>query len=323
MLIITERSYKHWPSYDLVYEWEDQILKSISDSKLFFAKEFRIGKHNIIETLNLRAKLNFPRLILGSREAFSFTMSPILFNNIWNISNINTNIIDFYPTKDVLNKFYHNYNKVKNLYVSSREVYDYLIENQPEREVKHLPLTLPDKYRISKDTRFEKKYDLVMVGRQSPTLLGYLRTYNKSHQLFYVYRGEIKDNNFPYYTNDGKFVGYANTRDEYFNLLRQSRVALYSTPGIDDGKNTNGFHQVTPRFLEQIACGCNVISQYIDNSDTDFFELGKMSSRVKDYSDFEKAMDKALIQPADMEMYDKYLKKHYTSTYKTMLLQNH
>lgn len=313
MLIVTQRKYQHWPSWDLVYEWEDEMLKSIDGSKLFYAKEFFIKGHHALSFLARKTGININSFLMKGRDAFMFAMSPDLNNNVWDLPNISTNIIDCYPTSEMLPSFYNNYSKVKNLYVSSREVYEYLMQHNPEREVKHLPLTLPDKYKITKDTTFEKKYDLVMVGRQSPTMLEYLHEYEKNHLISYVYRGKIEGGNFPYYTNKGDFVGFANTRDDYFKLMHQSRVALYSTPGIDDGKQTNGFHQVTPRFLEEIACGCHVISQYIDNADTEYFELGRMSTRVNNYKDFEQAMENAVSEPVDMKTYSEFLEKHYTS----------
>ena len=51
------------------------------------------------------------------------------------------------------------------------------------------------------------------------------------------------------------------SRDGYLDSMKKSRIALYATPGIDGGeKRTNGFSQVTPRFLEMVASGCNIIA---------------------------------------------------------------
>ena len=309
-----------WPSWDLVFEWEDEMVNSIPNAKLFHAKDFCIADKPFFEILGSEIGFNHNTLLLHGENSFHFEMTAVARRNrIWNQSNISTCVIDFFATKNWLHTFYKMHNRVKQLYVSSKEVYDFLQTNNPEREVKHLPLTISDKYRISKDTKYDKQYDLVLVGRQSPTMMDYLHTYEKAHPITYVYRGKIDGNNFPYYANNGKFVGYGNTREEYFNLLRYSRTVMYSTPGIDDGKQTNGFHQVTPRFLEAIASGCHVISQFIDNPDTDFFELDKMSQRVKCYKDFEKAMDYALSTPVDMQKYSQYLEKHYTSIYKNLM----
>lgn len=319
MLIITQRSYQHWPSYDLVYEWEDELVKALPSSKLFYAKEAKLKDRDLYNTLYRRLRINVHQLTLRNKGAFMFAMAPVIDKNIWNLPNVKVNIVDFYPTEEILPAFYRNYDRVNTIYVSSREVYDYLVSHNPQREIRHLPLTLPDKYSITYETSFDKVYDLIMVGRQSPTMTGYLHQYEKTHRISYVYRGKIEGNNFPYYTNKGEFVGYVNTRDDYFRLLRNGRIVLYSTPGIDDGKETNGFHQVTPRFLEALACGCHVISQYVDNSDTEFFELGKMSLRVENYQDFETAIDKSLNTKVDMEKYSHYLEKHYTSTYKGLM----
>jgi glycosyltransferase involved in cell wall biosynthesis len=322
MLIITKRDFEHWPSWDLVYEWEDELIKDLPDSKLFHAKAVCIKGRNTLDIIGRKTGINLGLIGLGSREGFYFSMSPCLSGNAWNKSNLSTNIIDFYLKEEQLPAFYRNYSKLRNLYVSSREVYEFLMAHNPEREIKHLPLTISDKYKITESTVFDKNFDVVMVGRQNPTMVDFLHKYERMHPISYVYRGKIKNNNFPYYTNKGKYVGNVNTREDYFNLIRQSRVVLYSTPGLEKDEResfNNGFHQVTPRFLEAIAGGCRVISLFIDNSDTDFFELGKMSLRVKDYNDFEIAMNQAIEEPADMKVYSNYLKKHYTSTYKNLL----
>lgn len=178
-----------------------------------------------------------------------------------------------------------------------------------------MPLTLPDKYRITPETKIEKKYDFIMQGRQNKMIVEWFDQYAKTHDITYVKRGKIEHNNFPYYNNRGEFVGMGNTREQYITLLKGSRAAFYSTPGMkgDERPETHGFHQVTPRFLEEIGCGCNVVSFFEDNSDTDFFELSKMSRRVDSYSDFEKAMDAAISSAPDMRKYSAYLERHYTS----------
>lgn len=73
--------------------------------------------------------------------------------------------------------------------VSSREVYDFLINKGVELNIAHLPLSISDRYKISDTTRFVKKYDLVLMGRQNPVLEQYLHRYVSTHHDFvYVYR---------------------------------------------------------------------------------------------------------------------------------------
>ena len=96
--------------------------------------------------------------------------------------------------------------------------------------------------------------------------------------------------------------------------MKLAKCGLYSTPGIDGGESrTNGFSQVTPRFLELIACGCHIIARYKQNSDTDYYQLGNFSQSIDDYKSFERALDLSRDSIVDMNKYSKYLSNHYTS----------
>lgn len=315
LAVISRRSYAHWHSRHLVDEWEDELVKAIPEAKLFVRKEIVFWNKCLFNHLRDKQGIDIDRLWLGDTPTFSFDMSPILINKGMNKPYNSVCIIDFFM-REGLDDFYSAYSNVKHLWVSSREVYDYLQSMGPKRQVEYMPLTLPDKYRITPETKIEKKYDVIMQGRQSKVLLEWLEQYAKTHDITYVRRGKVENNNFPYYNNRGEFVGFGNTREQYLSLLRGGRIAFYTTSGCggdNRGKINHGFHQVTPRFLEEISCGCNVVSFYEDNSDTDFFELSRMSRRVDSYSDFEKAMDASLSSAPDMGKYSAYLERHYTS----------
>ena len=104
------------------------------------------------------------------------------------------------------------------------------------------------------------------------------------------------------------------SHDDYMALLRRSRIFLYSTPGMDDSKPTNGFSQVTPRFLEAIASGCRPVMRYFDNPDPRFYGLDGFSPSVESYEEFAMIADKALSGPVDLKAYESYLASHYTSS---------
>ena len=105
-------------------------------------------------------------------------------------------------------------------------------------------------------------------------------------------------------------------------MMRKSRVGLYATPGMDGGReHTNGFNPVTPRFLEYIASGCHVLARYPKNSDTDYYELDKMSTRVESFGEFEKAMDDLRNKEVNIPHYSRYLANHYTSVRVQTLLK--
>lgn len=315
LYVISERSYMHWPSYDLVYEWEDEMVKHIEGAQLYKRFEMFIKRKRLSSGIKKYFGLDIYALSLFGKKTFRFDMSPSMGNDVLNTKNASVCIVDFYLTDDQLPQFYHAYRNVEHLYVSSREVYEHLQNLNPPRKIEHLPLTLPDKYLFDEQSLSQKEYDLVLVGRQNPVLQSYLEEYAKTHELCYVTRGELKDGHFPYFTNKGEFVGNMDSREDYFKLLRKAKIALYSTPGVDGGEErTHGYSQVTPRFLEQIACGCHVISRYKRNADTDYFDLDTMSTKADTYLDFETAMDNLLTKEIDVARSKEYLTHHYTST---------
>ena len=312
--IITKRRYESWPSFDLVYEWED-IFMEVLKAKPYLEKRYYSNKY--------RKRIPFIKYLLTTPpNAFIYEMSPIIKYHIWNKKNILPCIIDFYLTQKDLNKFYQAYNKNPIVLLSSKEVFHFLKKNNCPLNIAHLPLSISDKYKIDNESFFYKEYDLVMVGRQNSILEKFTYKYAETHKDFtFVYRKQ-KGNQFLYYTSNNECLGDINTRDKYIQLMRKSRCALYSTPGIDGGeKRTKGFNQVTPRFLELIASGCHIIARYKENPDTDFYHLKDFSDSINTYKEFESRMDKARKEAVDMKKYTQYLSQHYTSE-RVKLLKN-
>ena len=317
IVIRTEREINKAVFYDIVYEWENELCKALK-APMFYAKKYYIGKREIGATLLYRLKINFEDFFLLGKVAFAFEMFGQYSRETIHSSHSAICIIDFYPHKDLLHAFYNTYRKVPYLCVSSREVYEYLMNHNPERTIYHLPLSIPDNYRITKNTRFKKKYDLILVGRQNERFEKWLTQYCQTHTIRYVYRKYInhETNEFLYYTNDGEFVCNVITREDYFKILKLCKLAIYTTPGIEgDPKKdvTNGFSQVTPRYLELLTCGCMLLGDYPDNPDTKYYELERFVSRVTSYKQFEETVNKLLKQEVNIEEYSNYLEKHYTS----------
>ena len=314
--ILTKRLFEHWSSYDLVYEWEDVLKESFTclledERKILYNKYFK------------RIPL-LPQLVQTSKLAFKFEMSPVVKYRADNKINIIPCIIDYYLPDKHLSDFISSYIRNKIICISSKEVYDYLVEKGVNKKLNlvHLPLSISDKYKITKNTKFEKKYDLVLMGRQNPILKGFLDSYIKDHNDFYYVYREQRGNEFLYYTSRGECLGDINTREKYIDLMRQAKCGLYATPGIDGGEaRTNGFSQVTPRFLELIACGCHIIARYKRNSDTEYFQINKFSESIDDYESFERALDYARNNPVDMNKCSIYLENHYTSSRANLLSQ--
>lgn len=305
--IITRRGYETWSSWDLVYEWEDVFVEVNKD--MFLYNDFKLRTNRYLKKI-----LPFwPTMLQTRNMSFVFDMGAYSYGE--NLPNIIPCIIDFYlRTDSELTSFVKNHNKQKVVFVSSREVYDYLKQKNISLNIEHLPLSISDKYKITPETKFDKKYDLILMGRQNLHMENWIHKYAEQNpNLYFVYRkqeGEILN----YYTNRGEFLGNINTREEYMNLMRQSRIALYSTPGLEgDKKDTHGFHQVTPRFLECIACGLHVLMCYEENSDTQYYELNKFCPNITSYEQFSTKFNEYLNTEVDMQMYSDYLSSHYTS----------
>ena len=186
--------------------------------------------------------------------------------------------------------------------------------------------SLSDKYAL-KYMNLEKKYDIVLTGRQDPLLYSFFKKYVKSHpNVSYVKRGKDiendKNKSQSYYLNGKELISDLKSREDFIKLQAQGKVTLYSTQGYDN--NTKDFFHMTPHFLEIIASGSHVLLHYpTDERGTDakFYEFAKFSPSIETYEEFERAMDHALSTEINKEMYTKYLKKHYTSTRVKELLE--
>lgn len=303
--IISHRRYEKWPSWDLVYEWEDVI------EKLYPAKIY-LDTYRRQNSKKLEKYRFLDWFILPFGQKIVFHMTPQIDSYADHHCNIIPCIIDFYlKSADELNAFYRSYAKNQIVLISSKEAYDFLKGQNCPLNIQHWPLSISDKY--EPQAEYRKEYDLVMVGRQNPILEKFVHLYAKKHDDFtFVYR-VTEGSNFHYYSSNGEFIGDVNNREDYMSIIRKSRVGLYSTANMDID-NGISYNQVTPRFLELITSGCHIIARYKRNSDTDFYGLERFCNSIDTYEQFEKEMDYARSHRVDICKYKNYLKQHYTST---------
>ena len=315
MDILSNRNTASWPSYHIVWEWEDCISQqmgcSIKTDSVLIVNQW-------MKRFNLFQDSFLPKGNLFMYEV-SINSDPKEIRR-YNRSNIVPCVVDYFFKDDEIDIFESKFSRHPVVFISSMEVYLRLKSLGCRLNIKHLPLSLSDIYAIDENTTFEKRYDLVMMGRQNNVLKEFLDIYIKTHPDFlYVYEDMTKGK-LHYSSSDGEYIGYISGRAEYMKLLRQSKVAMYSTPGIDGGeKRTNGYNQVTPKFLEFLASGCNIIARWKDNPDTDFYHLKEFSENVDSYASFERLMNKYREEKADIAKYSQYLRRHYTSTLVTTI----
>lgn len=322
--IYSDRYVQDWPSWQIVYEWEDEINRGLdlpivrtphyagSFITRVLTKSFKLifGKNNIPPYL-IKFSFFFTEGLFN-KKCLYFLMSPrfnIDFSSSYYVIPV---IIDFWIA-DRVEEFKEAYQACPFLLVTSLEVLDLLNKHNFPNKLIHFPLSIPDKYAIAENDKIDKKYDVVLAGRPNEVLFEYLKAYEtKNPDLEYVYRDIVKGV-FHFYSNKTGYLGMFNTRESYFELLKSAKISFYSTPGIDGGKETNGFNPVTPRLFEILAAGCHVIMRYPENRETEFFQLSSLGTSVDSFSSFEQQMEKALNSPSPIKRNAKYLEDHYTS----------
>ena len=299
--------------WQIVFEWEDVFVKELHVPLM---PEPQIARNP--HAFRLPILDDF--VLIGKGNIFRYDLSAGNYN-FWNNRKVIPCIIDFNLSKEKIAGFEKAYNNHKVVCISSLEAYHFLKENNTKLQIEHLPLSLPDKYKLTPDNNFDKKYDLVLMGRQNPVLSEYLDLYVKKHPSFvYVYRPTYDEKDFRYFTSKGEYVGEITTRKQYMELMSKSRCAFYSTQCVDGGpKWRNGFNQVTPRFFEILASGCHIIARYTQNPDTDFYQIEKICPMCDSYEFFERALDQAREVNVDLKKYADFLNHHYTSTRVDML----
>lgn len=304
-----------WQNYAqaIIYEWEDII-----------SREWHIPVVNLSPSIITKA---FRRIGIEITIHFSnsirFVVNGKDYDCLMNDSHIVPCIIDFCEIQDQLQEFYRKHSKNKIVLLSTPFDYQYLKKNNCPIPIGLFAYSLPDDCLLEENCKVEKKYDIVLTGRQDPLLYSFFVEYvNKHPEVTYVKRGQGLENDFQktkgYFLNGKDYIGDVETREEFINLQSQGRVTLYGLQGYEKGLCGDGigFYHVTPHFLEIIACASHVIAHYPsgeDGIDAQYYEINKFSPSIENYPDFEVAMDNALNTEIDLKMYSAYLKKHYTS----------
>lgn len=316
--IYSNRSYVHWPSAHLLHEWEEdfsevfnapivssRIKEMITDNR--FSRKL-LSKSQVV---NISRKLD--SAFSSQKKALLFEMLPKSHFSYSTGTNIIPMIIDYWNSQDPAS-FYKVYKNCKLVGISNLEAFSFLKKDKCPLEIIHMPLSLPDRYRLNGTESFTKKYDIVLAGRRNKVLWKHLQVFSEKHsEIEYLYQENIKGR-LCYVSNKNGIIGEFQQRSEYINLLRACKVGFYSTPGMDGAKHTGGFNPVTPRFLELIASGCHIVGRYPDNEDTNFYKMDSICPNITNYEQFEALLLQYLKGSSPcLNSYSKYLEAHYTS----------
>lgn len=307
--ILSRRKVKHRPSWHLVFEWEDEISKALS---LPIITPSRPGWW--LRSLSRRLGLKCPARRFAPMLEFVMIATP---DNRGRYSRHTVAwVIDWFLPDSEIPAFLDTTSACPKVLISSREAYERLIEHgaDPSRYI-HLPLSLPDHYRLDPKAEMHKDIDLALIGRGSGLLLDCARRYVDEHPgLRVVVKGPKRNGHSWAYDLHGNPVADIHSREDYLALMRRCSLFLYSTPGIDDNKPTQGFSQVTPRFLEALACGCRPVMRYRDNPDTRHYRLADFGPSIDTYEQFCTETDRILSTPLDLNAIAAYLTPRYTSS---------
>lgn len=316
--IYTDRHFQNWPSHQIVFEWEDEIAKGLAipivESPISKLKWLRfISK--ISEKVIKNDLTSIIEILLGRKNYYLyFSMLPMQFDSFSNSKKSIPIIIDFW-TKNV-KQFDKYYKRCPLVLISSKEVYQFLKENNSKVNIKHFPLSLPSKYQYNSSDH-SRNIDVIVIGRKNEILWQFLLKYEtENKELEYVY-SSLVEGRLKYKSNKRGVLGDVHDRENYIQLVNDSKVALYGTPGIDGGEErTKGFNPVTPKYLELLAAGCQVIARYPKNEETDFYDMNTHGTSIENYGEFKMEMDNILKRGANMPNINlnEYLNKHNTAT---------
>lgn len=324
--ILSLRNVEKWPSFQIVYEWEEELAKILHADIVNEYKNYKFYKSAILRLIHLisyrfkhkqKNTLNVyfemvPKKIIR-KGPFHFNINPL--NNKSCIPIFIDCIID----ENKLEDFYLSYSRCPMLLISDKNIYDLLIKKKYPCKIYHFPLSLPDKYKLNTQINYNKTYDAIMIGRKNSVFMEWINRYSLNNSDFiYLYQTKGEDGELYYIDNKGNIIGNFHTREQYIDLIRKTKISFYSTPGIDNGKKID---PVTPRLFELMSAQCNLIVRYSDNADTIFFELGKIFKSINNYEDFEKQMNIFLTsKDYPKSVYEEFLSKNYTSKRAELLI---
>lgn len=312
--ILTRRVIEHEQYMDIVHEWEDELAKTLSVPLI---PDFDFS-NRIISAIRGRVPW-FARWLKPHVNSLVFEMWAMNRDRGNNKSTIVPVQVDFWlRDENKIRQFKNARDRNRVALITSAEVCEVLagVCVWGGGGFRHWAMSLPDKW-FDPEFNHVKKYEFAIfgrVGRKNSRWGEWLSKYAEANPTFSYYYSDRVDGKFCLCDKMGNPTAPLGTREEYMEAVKSTRITLYSTPSQDsDNAYTNGYNQVTPRFLEFIAGGCHVLSRYPKNADTDYYEMPMISPCVETYADFASKMDYARAHEIDRVKYSAYLKKHLTS----------
>ena len=306
--IMTERSYQHWPSWDVVYEWEDVMAEEL-DSDLVDLHRGSLGQVSRIIRKSFR-KLNLaPNKFIchGRKYKLAWIMDARIYKE-YTYHNIIPIFLDF--GLNMVDEIVNATNNLPFYWVTSFAIYKEL--RKKTNRVHYLPITVADKW-IKKIVP-QKQIDVIQFGRKNDILHKYMLNYCKAHpDIEYIY--QTGDGTLTYTSSTRGIIGKFETRDSYMDMIAKSKISLVSTPGIDKSKDFGGIDFFTPRFYESAAHYCHLIGRFPDNEEAEYIGINEVCSNIDSEKEFIDTVDYMLQQSNrdNLYKYEHFLKENRTS----------
>lgn len=291
--VVSNRGTSSWPSWLMVYEWEDIFAASLS-AEIVMLKDWLKAKSRAIDYNEYH--LVFLQLA-SDLERFNFGKRCIpIVMDVWE------NDIDLFIRCTA------GFDLV---FVTSLEVFE-RISMCGVCNVSYLPYSFPDQY--FGESVPNKDIDIIQFGRTNPILDDYVnQLLIKYPYLNYVttvhHQGKIF-----FHSSLNGLMELSDTRQKFMTMLGRSTISLVSTAGMDGSRDTGGFNPMSPRFYESAACYCRLIGRFPHNDEFDIFNFNRIADRVESYDEFEFLVLSYVGKPFDrVDEYQDILKHHTTS----------
>lgn len=299
--IVSNRGHSDWPSWQMVYEWEDILSKSLDAEimgydawELSRAEEGHTGGYELC-FLQLASTLD--------RFPCHGRFVPVVMD-VWR--------------KDI-EHFIQQIAQLELVFVTSLEAFR-ILQDRGCRQVAYLPYSFPDQYLLEELP--EKDVDIIQFGRTNPVLDDYMQQLlQRFPDLNYVTTVHHQGTLFFHSSRFG-LLEASDTRSRFMAMLRRSTISLVSTAGMDGSRDTGGFDPVSPRFYESIGCFCRLIGRFPETEEFELLGLNTIAERVDSYQQFEGLVSGYLGQAFDRKQeYQTFIRQHTTSS-RAVLLEN-
>lgn len=307
-----------YPSHKIVLEWEEILAKELN-LKIRKGDKWNDKFHRCFEKFGITDL--YHKILPKHNVRLDFVMCARLNKVCEYNKNTIPVIIDYWLEDKDIPAFVEVFKHCPLVLLTNKEVYDLLKAKGCTLNIEHWPLSFPDYYKLTPDKVKSKEYEFSVIGRPNPFFMRMLDRYCQTHDNFTYLMNNGDIHNRKYINHKGDVVADGNSRQDYLNMIRKTKISCYTTPGMDEAKkDTSKFNQVTPRVFELLANGCQVIGHYPQRgADVLWYHLSDVIPNVDNYDEFEEILDKMRSSTFDYDNVKKFMDANYTSTRAYML----